>query len=63
MSHLPPYSIYLYFSSPTPYQKLNLEMMINSYLNAAEKSVEDEFGIPLTYMCYKKVIQVGSLGQ
>lgn len=28
--------------------------MINLSLNAAEKSVEDEFGMPLTYMCYKK---------
>lgn len=27
------------------------------------KSVEDEFGTPLTYMCYKKMVQVGSLGQ
>lgn len=54
MSHLSPYSYYLFFSSPTPSQRLSLEIRINSSLNADEKSVEDESGIPLTYMCFKK---------
>lgn len=63
-SHVTPSSIlYYFFFSPTPSQRLNLEIIINLSLNAADKSVEDKFGILLTYVCYKNVIQVGSLGQ
>lgn len=54
---------YLFFSSPIPSQRLNLEIMINSSLNTAEKAVEEELGIPLTYKRYTKATQVGPLGQ
>lgn len=46
--------LYYLFFSPTPSQRLNLEIMINLSLNAAEKSVEDEFGIPCLICVIKK---------
>ena len=55
--------LYYLFSSPIPSRRLSLEIMINSYLNAAEKAVEEELGTLLTYKCYTKMTQVGPLGQ
>lgn len=47
-----------------PFLKAEFEIMINSYLNTAEKAAEEELGTPLTCKCYTKVTQVGPrLGQ
>lgn len=53
-SDVTPSSILYYLFSPTPSQRPNLEIMINLSLNAAEKSVEDEFGIPCLICVIKK---------